>query len=73
MDAFYINEETFYIYIRHNFLETFQNLMLIVVITTQSIVLNVPKGMGLLGAMESVSGATVIHHVWPKLIENAKY
>ena len=60
-------------YIRHNFLETFQTLMLVAVITTQSIVLNVPKGMGLLGAMDSVSGATVTHHVWLKLIESDKY
>ena len=61
------------IYIRHNFLETFQTLMLVAVITTQSIALNVPKGMGLLGAMESVSGATLTHHVWLRLIENDKY
>ena len=61
------------IYIRHNFLETFQTLMLVAVITTQSIALNVPKGMGLLGAMESVSGAAVTHHVWLKLMENDKY
>ena len=51
------------IYIGHNLVETFQTLMLVAVITTQSIALNVPKGMGLLGAMESVSGATVTHHV----------
>ena len=61
------------IYIRHNFLETFQTLMLVAVITTQSIALNVPKGMGLLGAMDSVSGATVTHHVWLKLIESDEY
>ena len=47
--------------------------MLVAVITTQSIALNVPKGMGLLGAMESVSGATVTHHVWQKLIEYDKH
>ena len=61
------------IYIRHNFLETFQTLMLVAVITTQSIALNVPKDMGLLGAMESVNGATVTHHVWLKSIENDKH
>ena len=61
------------VYIRHNFLETFQTLMLVAVITTPSIVLNVPKGMELLGAMESVSGATVTHLVGLKSIENDNY
>ena len=47
--------------------------MLVAVITTPSIVLNVPKGMELLGAMESVSGATVTHLVGLKSIENDNY